>query len=770
MDILYTIGNFIKLLINCFPSICVALTVFIAILSFLIKSGTRRKAAASVNNCVKKIASSKKYPLFLFSMTCICWCIIFFTLFFTLRVSFIEFIKFILFFIVYIILPGYLIIRKIEHFRNLSVLFTLCSITGISILISVYLISSFVGFLPLIYWISPICSVASGILIRRDWRNNVLNRVILRIDIRLICVISLMLVYSITSRALKAFPELSGDTSFFMDSMYIISNSSAMTGGLFADSLNFPGFMLRYHAITNILQACAINVTGISAVKIFLVYWPILYLSIGLAGIHALIVTYRKNDRFASLAIFLMMISEHLTVAVFHLFDFASLEPRLYMAIGNLEAYYLVLPNGIDIAIPALLATAIIIIKCYRNECSIYLSTLLAFLFTCITTGSKVPFGICVCGALTGTLLFMLFQKKKRKSMIKPLLLLLSSILGFLAIYIVIIYNPVSTGKSTVSLFNLLDTRNSLHFEYTYSRLLEYFPQTISEWFQNHELLSMLLMLPISMLFILPFFMPMFITWSATQISKFQQITRTNLLMCGIAICGICGHYLIAFDGYAQVYFFFSAIFFVEILGFYWAADNFKTLHYSCKILLAVLLSASLFCFMQNSIQQMKNNIKDTYQIIKKQYTDDAQIPAPSWDSITAYEYEGMKWLKNNTPKNSLIAIDRHFNSYVEPENKLESIDQALYFYYPAYSERHMFLGGFAYSPRTDEMEIWIKEQLDVLDKLYDPVYEDKAELMEKHDIDYLVVSKFISANFKIKDDGLKKVFNNRDISIYQLK
>lgn len=770
MDILYTIGNFIKLLINLFPSICVAFTLLLAAVSVLLNSGTRQKAVLLVKKRVQKIISSKFYTVFLYGVTSFCWCLILFIFFFTLKISFADFIKFILFIIIYVTLPGYLIVRKIEHICNLSVLFTLCSIMGISILAGTYIISSFLQFLPLIYWISPICSIVSCILLKLDCKNNVLDKSVFRIDIKLLCVLSLMLVYSITSRALKAFPDLSGDTSFFMDSMYIITNSSAMTDGLFTDSLNFPGFLLRYHSITNILQACAINVTGISAVNIFLVYWPILYIPIGLAGIHALIITYRKSDRFASLAILLMIISEHLTVAVFHIFDFANLEPKLYMAIGNLEAYYLVLPNGIDIAIPAILSTAIIIIKCYQKDCSMFLSVLLTFLFTGIATGAKLPFGICICGALAGTLLFMLLQKKKRKKIMKPFLLFLSSILGVLVIYIVLIYSSSSAGESTASLFNLLDTRNSLHFEYTYYRLLEYLPHTISEWFQNHELFSMLLMLPISMFFILPFFMPMFITWSVVQMSKFRQITETNMLMCGIAVCGICGHYFTAFDGYAQVYFFFSAIFFIEILGFYWAVDNFKTLHYSRKIILLVILSASTFCFMQTSIQQMKDNIKNACHIIKRQYTANAEIPAPSWDSITAYEYEGMQWLKENTPEDSLIAIDRYFNSYTEQENKLEAIDQALYFYYPAYSERHMFLGGFSYSPRTNEMKKWLNAQIDVLDKLYDSDYENKAKLMEEYHIDYLVVSKFISGNFKENDAELEEVFKNRDISIYQIK
>lgn len=761
--------NVIKWLANLLPSLYVMITLLVIaslllakFVPFVVSVWSNRKTMSDAKrNHLKKAG--------IISCLLFCWGIVFVTLFLILQLSVWDFIKFVSFLLFYIIIPGYLFARKIRKIQNYSVLFALCSISGMSILAGVFIVASFFDILFLIYWIGPICSVLSGILFFKDLKNHCFEKTAMTVDINFLCVISFFLMYSVTPRALGAFPNLSGDTSIFMDSLYIITNSSAMTGGLFADSLNFPGFLLRYHAVTNLLQACAIRITGISAVQIFLVYWPFFYLPTGLTAIYALITTFRENNRFASLSVFFMFFSEYLTVAIFHLFDLETLNEKLYMAMGNLEAYYLMLPNGIDIAIPAILGAAIVMIKYYREECSTPFALLLSFLFTGLATGAKAPFGVCICGALTGTILFTILQRKEKQNLLKPVLLLAASVSGFFIIYFVMIYNPSPMNKSTISLFDLSDARSSLHFEYTYQRLLEYLPAEMASFFYRHEYISLLLMLPVSMFFILPFFMPMFFAWVANRLLDFKNITQSHMLMCGIAICGLCGHYFIAIDGYSQVYFFFSAIIFIEILGFYWAVDHYKSFHYMTKYVFVILLVFSSFFFLHSAAERIHSSISRTIQIVKYQASGKETTPLPDWDRITAYEYEGMEWLRENTPSDALIAVDRYFISYTNPEDKLASIDQALYFYYPAYSERHMFLTGFSYSPRTDEMTEWLENQISVLDRLYAPNYRKKSELMEKYHIDYLVVSKFISGDLEIRDKKLKRVFENRDIAIYQL-
>lgn len=701
----------------------------------------------------------------------ISWGCILVLLFGILKISVLDFFKFLLYLAFYILLPGYILARCFKNWRSLSVLFTLCSISGMCFLVGTFIISSFLRIPWIIYCVGPVLSFISLILLYIDSKKAEQAKRTLKIDFGLLFVISLFLLYSIVVRATAAAsPGLTGSMSYFMDSLYIVTNSSAMTGGLFAESLNFPGFLLRYHAVTNVLQACAINVTGISAMNIFTVFWPFLYLTTALSALHAAITTYRQNCRWASIAVFTCMVSEIFTVSIFYLFDLGKISEKLYMATGNLEAYLLVLPNGIDIALPAILAIAVIIIKYYRKECSSKVVLVTVMLVTALATGAKATFGICICGALLGSCIFILFQKKKREKWKKVFGLFIASIIGFGLIYFIMIYNSSPTAQSTTTLFNLLDERNSLHFENTLSRMLELLGPKVTDWAANHEIIALCVIFPFSVLFLLPFFMPAFLAWAIKELKNFQNMSLSSMFIGGISLCGLAAYYIVTFDGYSQVYFWFASICFVQIAGFYWLIDNYRDLRYIIKAFFIIMLVCSIFYTYHDSLDRIKTSYRTIRTILAENYINEKEeIPSPSWNSITKYEYEGMIWLKENTPKNSVIAIDRFFNAPQGNRSMLEAIDDALYFYYPAYSERHMFLSGFAYSPRSDEMYDWLETQLDVLSKIYDPDYNNRKQLMKDNNISYLVVSTFVSGNLEFQDDTLAEVFRNRDIIIYKL-
>lgn len=761
--------DLIKKIVLLLPSTAVVLTAVVAVVLGLIGRKRREPLSRRVSAWQGKYFAVREngcrwWQIVLVALS---WLALVGVLFGILRVSVWETAKFLLFFAFYVVLPGYWAVRGIRKVQTASALFALSSLMGMCLLVGVYILASFVKVLWLISVVSPVLGAVSLLLFVRDLRGGRYEKRFFQLDWSLLTAFSLILAYSMIVRAsYAASPELTGSTSYFMDSLYIISNSSAMTGGLFADSLNFPGFLLRYHAITNVLQACAIRVTGIPAVNIFMQFWPLLYVSSAVTAMHGLIAEYRGNRSYASIATFLTIVSGIFTLALLHLFQIGAISNNLYKGTGNLLVYLLALPNGIDIAIPAIFGAAYVGLKYYRGTCGKWTAFGAMAALAALATGAKTPFGACLCGALAGTVLIAALQKQGFVRLKKPACLLLASVLGFALIYVVMIYNPSPTASNTMSIFQFSDQRSSLMFEYTHDWLVCFLRAHGMGALASNTGLILLILFPVSLIGLAVFTMPAFLTWTVSQLRKFRSITLENMLLCGIVICGVVAYYLISFDGYSQCYFALAAVPFVNILGFYWLVDHYKTLKYPVKAIFALLLACSLFFTEHQIISQMTGALHTTQQIISTDSEEKAKMD-PSYESLTKAEYEGMIWLRENTPKNTLVAIDRFFTSEPTSNEPLDSIDKALYYYYVAYSERHMFLSGYAYSIRTVEMTEWLENQLDIQERLYDSDTENRVELMRDNGISYLVVSRFVSDDLRFQDNNLVEVFHNQDITIY---
>ncbi|MEA5050848.1 MAG: hypothetical protein VB021_05170 [Oscillospiraceae bacterium] len=125
--------------------------------------------------------------------------------------------------------------------------------------------------------------------------------------------------------------------------------------------------------------------------------------------------------------------------------------------------------------------------------------------------------------------------------------------------------------------------------------------------------------------------------------------------------------------------------------------------------------------------------------------------------AVTPLEYEGLLWLRDNTPADAVICDGRYLTN-----NK--------YFDGTAFSERAFYLEGWGYvtmedsNGNTDE-----KVRRDSLLHLF---YENRDEklipLISAEGMDYIIVTQYQTPGWALSDKYCDLVFSNRDIAIYR--
>lgn len=136
----------------------------------------------------------------------------------------------------------------------------------------------------------------------------------------------------------------------------------------------------------------------------------------------------------------------------------------------------------------------------------------------------------------------------------------------------------------------------------------------------------------------------------------------------------------------------------------------------------------------------------------------------PNANCISYDEYLGMLWLKENTPKNAIIAGDRY---YYSPN---EVLLDARYFYYTVFSERQFYIEGYQYTNTTEKnFDAIIQDKLMTMKLVYQNDEEAIGKLRQAG-VQYLIRSEYASNFFQLSPKYGKIVFANKDIVIYQLQ
>ena len=245
---------------------------------------------------------------------------------------------------------------------------------------------------------------------------------------------------------------------------------------------------------------------------------------------------------------------------------------------------------------------------------------------------------------------------------------------------------------------------------------------------------------------------PCVIPFTAFTVEKFNTLIKESVIgdifdwfAIGSVLMGLIGFVAVSVPGLSQGYFVITGaglIFYCSVRyliqhrlnGFY------KFMHFAF-FMLTILLAVDVLYFGYTDVQQ------------HKVYKQDAGERA---DLVSAETLEAYLWLRDNTPEDAVLAVDR----------LSEELDyRNIYFYASAFSERQCYLEGYDYSDVAEEQ---VEARLSMNEKFFSQDILEANAAFDVTGVDYLVVTRQQHPDYQVTSDKLKLVFNNSEVMIYK--
>jgi len=679
------------------------------------------------------------YKLFII-FTCL---VVFFGLVFY-KTSVIDMFKYIYSQLFFVLLPGLFFCDLLKKFQdNFIKKITISYGIGVALTIIEYFIFYTIDFKIGLYYVGPILSILEIILIIK--RNGIkrlplqITNKLKEIPIQLWFILSVLIFVTFWGLTLACpMPDLKGLTSYNQDLLWTIGNTESLIRSFPPVDARLSGIIFLYHYFVSVHLAVLGIVSKIDPVQLFFKFSQIGKLFFLTFSTFVLGLTYFNNKKKAIYFTWIYFFT-----------NCASLVYAFYNGYGiflNTNFCHLTNdPFGYELSIAFMFLAAALLIDQFKENKNDFVNLLFIGLFTFAATGSKGPVGLMLAGTLIVVCIISLIKNVPNKKYI-----LVSTI----------IINIIFLG---VFLCLLTDSSNSLIFSpgFTVRRtvLNSRIINMITEIPNIKEIIS-IVFIPFHFVLFLPFASIPFIFWFYKEIVNLKNVRILEFFIGGLAISGVLLTYLLGHSGNSQMYFIMISIPFIEICAIEWLGNNYGKLKNIYKVAIIFLftvatITSAFLCAHQGAVGFV--NLRSV--ICKSEIESE-----PRLNGITKYEYEGMKWLQENTDKDSIIAGDRWY--IVEPKND----NVARYFYYSTFSDRQYFLEGWHYSNLDTKRIDVLEEKKKISKSLFSIDENNKSEIMKLNNINYLVVSRFNSPDLEINDEGIELLFENRDIEIYGLE
>jgi len=634
--------------------------------------------------------------------------------------------------VVFTLLPGMAFASLVRITGNKIKFICLSYFLGIFINIICYIAVYLAGAPDALLWVLIAVSALSLILIYK--KRDVLKS--LREDNAGAAMLSLVtaglliviLVYTILNNFT---PDFTPNTFYYHDMLF-------NTGNITALYLRFPpldirdlGMSFNYHYLYTIFLAVYKNIFGISSFNLNFKLFPVTQILLFASSFYILFSRYIKNMLFAGIAIVLVLLSDEF---IFIHVMWAAFSTTFGIVLCMVSVYFFMkyMENMENAKI--------------RDK-----NFWMAILFFGMASFAKGPFALVLLAAFGILLVYQLFRRKNPKTVVVHGLIALA-VIG--VSYLVIMWN-VSGFNVLTKEFATLMTR----------RAPDYYQWAQSAWGGSMSpLLIKALTYPVYLLLnytavVIAFFMLLFsmIKWRREDIKK--ELFLFSFISAGVLLASVTAQ-----PGLSNMFFIMIAVP-VSLLSIIIVFKRMGSFRSIIKKILLIAVASAIVISAGFNIRDAKNfTIMSIRQYPSAGLTDNPALnTTPGANSISYDEYLGMLWLKENTPKDAVVAGDRY---YYTPS---EVLNDARYFYYTAFSERQFYLEGYNYTNTTEE-----NYQEIITDKLATMklVYQNDAAAIEKlrqAGVTYLVRSEFASPSFQLDPRYGKVVYGNKDIVIYEL-
>ena len=532
-------------------------------------------------------------------------------------------------------------------------------------------------------------------------------------------------------------PVLTGSSTYLRDIQYWVNTSVGLL-------LNFPpqapylsGFTLNYHYFSNIHIAFSSLVSNIDIFTLSFPLYPFTKSLLLIGSMNYLLDTFNATQFQKALLLIAILFStgiERISIVTnFHHFHLA--------------------PFGLDIGFAFGAFFIASFTKRYRESDAPldWPSYLVTMLFYAVLVGAKAPLAV-VLSIFPGVVcLVWLFKKKFNYCFTYGV--------GIVAIFLTI-------SIFCVGMFSVINNLSGVQRMQLYS---------IDKLLITRRFSPIYVNLIISIVYKTVTAQPLLVFLYAIACIKFfvdliKKRLKSNEIIIQIALISttfvsIVFSQIIEIAGTSEMYFMMAAYLPMAALGID-ALTSFKRCKYPLvqKIYVAICLSTLVvqiyfFTFAAWGGYSAARSFKESFENITGngvQFSLDTKIPV---NSIQQFDVEGLIWIRENTSKDSLIAVDRATFS-------ANDSNPSHYFYYAMFAERQMYIEGTSMVyVLKDVSDTVIAQRQQLIKDLFNNCAE-AYEIIKTDGINYVIQTRWLTPHFQPGDD-LTLVHSTESINIY---
>lgn len=525
-------------------------------------------------------------------------------------------------------------------------------------------------------------------------------------------------------------------TNVYQDYLYHMTLIDSIAKGYPIVNPDVSGMVINYHFFSDLLLALPVRMFGLSSQMIIWDCAPYVNTVMFATSVYGLFRCLLKNNRHAGL---------------FSLFFIASLTQIHPFGVSDCFKHIVTNINAFSTGIGALFC--IIVVMCsYLDQPEIKLrGVFLLTVLAALLMGIKAPLGLVFIASMWGALAFnAVFIKNHFRHIITAAFITVGSAFVYFACV------GAENGSGAELGLYLIDNIKACDY---WEPLQVAFNQAGIPDFVQKSIIAVLYVIVTTGILAIPFFIS-FIRELILVILKKREIKISYLIMCAMSVVAVIVHEIVKFpdfyssEGYfLMIYNVIASVIALMLLDEALMCKGLKArvitvITSGCLVMGLVGITVAALDFSGNGIYNHKtSNI---------------------YDIVTNKEYEGLCWIRNNTPEDALFATDRYMRVSRDIYD-YRIMHHNTFFGYTAYSGRNFYLAGSGYTFRVSR----VGESLDYIrnnELLYEPTNTGRAKKAKQLGIDYVIVSRRFNDSPSLNGDGYERCFNNSDITVYKIK
>lgn len=541
----------------------------------------------------------------------------------------------------------------------------------------------------------------------------------------------MLLLVLFTACSLYNTPDLTGAPVYlYQDLAWNAGNVTAVANGMPVMDVHIDGLSFGYHFLANVYLAVFQNVLGLSSYTLFLRMLAVIQVLAYAGGLYLLFSRLFKNRWAAAGA-----------AAVAAFVGNTVLQHMMWYAYAT--------PLGLGFA----LAAAYCFFGYMKRMGTAKWtdgSFLLFLIFLALATGTKAPFAG---GVLAGAGIVILMQLFRRKNVKNMLCAGVATLAVFGAVYVSLVYDTHAFNGLQFAFASGMWMAEPAYYTAALAALGTALPVAAIK----------LLTYPIYMVLNYPTIVAAVVLLIVSLVRHRGKHTKWKAFLLSGILAGFVMTSVTYQPGMSNL-FFMEGVIPLSVFALFLVALDFcaaPSAKRAGRIAVSCVVALALAWSVCGTLASPAGSLKTSAAWIGARAGNG--VAAPPYDSITPGEYEGMLWLKENTPNDAVFASDRQYFTDVG------DLNNARYYYYTAFSERQCYLEGFNYvSTREADFEEIIDKRVTLLQE----VYENDGQAVKRlagEGVSYLTVSSLLHPDFVLDENLGEIVFRNEAITIYRL-